>query len=584
MTINTLARFCQAMKDIGVEPVSTPLLGYRYDVIESGHAFSLLIHEPDEAFLQAPKVTILSKPKIEGVKQTHVVEGNTLCYVDDNAYYLDAEHPEKAASDIVGFINLTIKRMVSPELSLEDFNNEFDAYWRPDRYAYLIGNEQARYIAQYKRRSAVTQSETSETLLHEGEDSVTFKAWSHKRGYTQNDQGTTENVITLTLKDAPIQANADKPLSWPILSWQAFLVWSQSQGSSFVALLLEKVAKVALRTHDITILMNYHNNSGLTHHFAVRVIFKRDIRAIAKRDQRARELTKKSRQQGRKLKDIVAMFSAQQATSFERIGILNASPGFVIGRNTLNKDLAGLKIALVGCGTLGGYIASTLTKLGAGTGEGGELILSDGDWLKPENIGRHVLDAQYLGEPKSSALKHFTQNSVYWPLKCELWPPLDEAYCRRLLAHCDIIIDAVGNIPLSKMLSSDYHRSTLSQGTMLLHGWVDADGEAVRCLLDDNTAGCIQCLRVEGKERFPVFKHNNDNVTHNQLAMSCGQSFTPYATNVSLAGASLIVNTLLDNMNDKNAPRLRQYKVGTGVQSLKWQNPKPLNHCSVCRR
>ena len=71
MTINTLARFCQAMKDIGVEPVSTPLLGYRYDVIESGHAFSLLIHEPDEAFLQAPKVTILSKPKIEGVKQTH---------------------------------------------------------------------------------------------------------------------------------------------------------------------------------------------------------------------------------------------------------------------------------------------------------------------------------------------------------------------------------------------------------------------------------------------------------------------------------------------------------------------------------
>ena len=584
MTTDTLARFCQAMKDMAVEPVSSPALGYRYDLVESGHTFSLLIHEPDVAFLQAPKVTILSKPTIKGVRQTHVVDGNALCYIDDNAYYLDAEQPEKAASDIIGFINLTIKRMVSPELSLEDFNNEFDAYWRPDRYAYLIGNEQARYIARYKRRSAVTQSETSETLLHEGENSVTFKAWSHKRGYTQNNQGAAENVVTLTLKDAPIQANADKPLSWPILSWQAFIVWSQSQGSSFVALLLEKVGNMALRTHDITILIKYNNNSGLTHHFAVRVIFKRDIRAIAKRDQRARESAKKSRQKGRKLKDIVAMFSAQQATSFERLGILNASPGFVIGRNTLNKDLAGLKIALVGCGTLGGYVASTLIKLGAGTGEGGELIFSDGDWLKPENIGRHVLDAQYLGEPKSSALKHFLQNSVYWPLQCEVWPPLDVPYCKRLLTHCDIVIDAVGNIPLSNMLSSDYHRSTLSQGTTLLHGWIDADGDAVRCLLDDNTAGCIQCLRVEGKERFPVFKHNNDNDTHNRLAMSCGQSFTPYAISVSLAGASLIVNTLLDNMNDKNAPRLRQYKVGRGVQRLKWQNPKPLNNCSVCRR
>lgn len=584
MATDLIARFCQAMKDMGVEPVSTPALGYRYEMTESGHAFSLLIHEPDEAFLHAPKVTILSKPKIEGIKQTHVVEGNALCYVDDNAYYFDAEQPEKAASDIIGFINLTIKRMVSPELSREDFNNEFDAYWRPDRYTYLIGNKKPRCLAKYKRCSPITQRETLETLIHEGEDSSTFTAWAKKRGYIKNDQEAAENVVTLTLKNAPIQADTVNQLSWPISSWQGFLSWCQTQGNSFVAALLEKVAKIALRTHEITILLSYNNASGLMHHFAVRVVFKRDIREVAKRDRRARDSAKKLRQKGRKLKDILAMFSAQQAKSFERVGILNASTQFVIGRNTLQQDLAGLKIAVVGCGTLGGFVANTLVKLGAGTGEGGELIFSDGDRLKPENLGRHVLDSTYVGEMKSSALRHFVQNSVFWPLKCEVWPPLDPTYSNRLLAHCDIIIDAVGNIPLSKMLSSKYRLSTVSKDKRIVHGWIDADGTAVRCLLDDKTGGCIHCLRIDGKERFPVFKNETANDIQNAPAMSCGQSFTPYAASVSLAGASLLVNTLLDNLRNQSAPRLRQYKVDSSVPDLKWQNVKPMKSCNVCKQ
>ena len=584
MAKDTLARYCQAMKDLGVEPVSTPAVGYRYELTESGHAFSLLIHEPDTSFLHAPKVTILSKPTIKGVKQTHIVEGNTLCYIDDNTYYFDAEHPEKAASDIIGFINLTIKRMISPELALEDFNNEFDAYWRPERLVYLIGSEQARYFARYKRWSPITRRESSESLLHEGEDSATFQAWAGKRGYTKNEQNAVENVVALTLKNSPVKEQIQGAFSWPISSWQAFITWSQSQGNSFVALLLEKVSNIALRTNDITIVINYNNANGLMHHFAVKILFKRGIRETAKRDQRARVSAKKSRQKGRKLKDIIGMFSAQQAKSFERIGILNASPRFVIARNTLQKELSGLKIAVVGCGTLGGFISNTLVKLGAGTGEGGKLIFSDGDWLKPENLGRHLLDATYVGELKSTALQHFVQNSVYWPLQCEVWPSLDEVYSKRLLAHCDVVIDAVGNIPLSKLLSSIYHCSPFSEKTILLHGWVDSDGGAIRCLLDDKTGGCFHCLRVEGKERFPIFKNQDDGNTNTRLAMSCGQSFTPYAASVSMAGAALIVNTLLDNLNNKSSPRLRQYKVSSSAPDLKWQNLKPLDNCSVCRR
>ena len=528
-------------------------------------------------------MTVLRKPHIEGVRRTHIVEGNTLCFVDENNYYFDAEHPEKAASDTIGFINMTIKRMVSPTLSHDDFNNEFDAYWRPHQYAYLIAAENAKYIDRYRRRSPLSSAESEETLIHEGRESGAFKAWTFKRAYQIDEHEPIENVVQLTIRNPPVPPAADIPYKWPIASWKNFVLWSKTQGNSFVAAMLEKVAKVALRSHDITILISYTNKSGLMHHFAVRALFKRDIRAIAKRDARARESAKKNRPNKRKLSDIVSMFSAQQVKSFERLGIFNASPSFVIGRNTLGNDLKGLKIGLIGCGTLGGYIASTLIKLGAGTGEGGELILSDGDLLKPENLGRHVLDANYIGEFKSFALKHFLENSVHWPFNCELWPSIDAAHCKRLFSHCDLVIDAVGNIPLSKMMSLQLHRSEPSKDITLIHGWIDADGNAVRCLLDDRKAGCINCLRVEGKERFPIFKNENDANEHKPVAMSCGQSFTPYAASVSLAGASLIINTLLDNLHDKNTPRLRQYKANNCVPELKWQTMKGLSTCKVCK-
>src|SRR5690606_34765729 len=58
------------------------------------------------------------------------------------------------------------------------------------------------------------------------------------------------------------------------------------------------------------------------------------------------------------------------------------------------KTLAGLKIALVGCGTIGGYLADQLAKAGAGMG-GGKLTLVDFELLMPQNVGRHRLGLPY---------------------------------------------------------------------------------------------------------------------------------------------------------------------------------------------
>jgi len=53
-------------------------------------------------------------------------------------------------------------------------------------------------------------------------------------------------------------------------------------------------------------------------------------------------------------------------------------------------SLAGKKIALIGCGTIGGFLAAYLAQSGAGT-LGGLLALFDREILMPSNLGRHLL-------------------------------------------------------------------------------------------------------------------------------------------------------------------------------------------------
>src|SRR5262249_5937209 len=64
---------------------------------------------------------------------------------------------------------------------------------------------------------------------------------------------------------------------------------------------------------------------------------------------------------------------------------------YLYSRNLgVQKTLAGKSIALIGCGTIGGFLARQLAQSGAGS-SGGKLRLLDNDILQPGNLGRHLL-------------------------------------------------------------------------------------------------------------------------------------------------------------------------------------------------
>lgn len=577
--LNTLPRFCQEMKNLGLQPVHRPHLGYIYKTKIEQYEFEVLVHEPDEYFLSPPKVTILEAPKLVGLKQTHICTGQSLCYLDSERYYFSVFKPEDTAREILSFIDKTFNRMISPSFSSEDFIREFDNYWHPDLIGYLISQNKTLSYQVFERENAIVSAKSFELLIYDEIESKQTQNWIASRGIKDNKQSVGNNVVLIELDAVPQAIDNNASYRWPLSSWSDFVSWSASLGNNRVSSLLEKVAFIARKTKRILVIFSYKNGDKIQHYFGAIVAFDKSIN-----ERINRHYPQKSKKKKSPLKDIIATFKNQPTSDFKRVQIQNATPEFVIDRNIQRPTLEGKKVVVIGCGTVGSHLAKTLVKLGAGKSTLGKITLYDGDYLTSQNLGRHLLNETYLGDLKSHALKHYLTSKTYWPINCTANKKLAIEEITDLLSNCDFIIDVTGNIPFSNMLSIRYRDfvSRADSNACVIHGWVDANGLSVRTLLDDGESGCLHCLRPNGIDRIKVMPKDKDIPDYARHMSSCGESFTPYAESVSITAAALITNTLVDFINGKKNHKFRQVKIIDPVPKAKWQNLKKVAGCPNC--
>ena len=223
---------------------------------------------------------------------------------------------------------------------------------------------------------------------------------------------------------------------------------------------------------------------------------------------------------------------------------------YVSQRNTPGKTtLAGKRIALIGCGTIGGYLAELLVKAGAGL-DGGELLLVDHDILMPQNVGRHSLGLHYALKNKATSLK--TELALGAPTANlrDLPVKVQEAE----LGTLDLLIDATGEEGLSSQLT----RRLSDSGKFVpsLTTWVEGPGVAVRALLrDSQDQGCIRCMcKAHGEQLFPVVQ----GAMPDELAgHGCESLYVPFPATVSIHAACLAADMVSDWLAGTPAPRLR---------------------------
>lgn len=236
------------------------------------------------------------------------------------------------------------------------------------------------------------------------------------------------------------------------------------------------------------------------------------------------------------------------------------------------KTLAGLNILLVGCGTVGGYLADMLVKAGAGT-SGGRILFLDKDMLGPQNIGRHRLGFDSIFKSKAHALMEELARAAPGAV-------IESGNIDVKQASLDgfsLVIDATGEQALSDWITWRYVRQAA-----ILTVWVEGAGLAVRGVMKSEPAhACTRCIsRPPLLTELQVFDEPTEVLLKGQ---GCEGLYVPFPASASLQAAALAMEMLQSWVDKTGDPTLRT-RVLDANRQLKTLDctPKSMEGCPSC--
>lgn len=155
------------------------------------------------------------------------------------------------------------------------------------------------------------------------------------------------------------------------------------------------------------------------------------------------------------------------------------------------ERLQGARVAVVGCGGLGGYVLELLGRMGVG-----RLTAIDGDVFEESNLNRQLLsETALLGFAKAEAarVRMVAVNPEVSVTALQKWLTADNA--QALLDSHDVIVDALDSIEVRRLLQ----KTAEGLGIPLVHGAIGSwYGQVATILPGDRT---LDRLYPEGVQK-----------------------------------------------------------------------------------
>jgi hypothetical protein len=269
---------------------------------------------------------------------------------------------------------------------------------------------------------------------------------------------------------------------------------------------------------------------------------------------------------------------------FHIINTINVSPDFIYKRNINHihsGSLEGKKIAVVGCGAIGGYLALSLGRLGAGS-KGGLLTLIDPDRIGEHNIGRHALGQRFIDANKAEAIKYELSSQLVGLRIESISKSVFSDECNDLFNH-DLIIDATAKTGVSETINELFFAKSVNPKPTLMHIWIRGNGQAVQGLIvtGDGVNACRTCINQAGTKLPPEFDALQG-YEEKHAFIACND-YTPYAVSASLSAAALGTDMVLGwaegNLSPMYRTRYSEAWTGTKISSF---DAKKRSDCLVC--
>ncbi|OWY27779.1 ThiF family adenylyltransferase [Herbaspirillum robiniae] len=490
----------------------------------------------DPTFFELPRIRLLDIPAELPKAVPHLGAEGDLCYLAKATVVLDIYDPVGQSLACLQRAALVLGQILSGAM-IEDLAEEFFAYW--DGWFCFV-DMQGEDLG---RQNCFVAEANGNSLWFISDNEVRTKEKLNSLGY----KVTNKTVLTYRVKSTA----QPRPLTshWPPETVADILAWQSTLDPRCRRKIHDRIKEgERKKANGVLIVIE---SPLMTYGFVV--LF--DRQALA---QKTKVNDRKDMSYGLKVMPI---------------SMVRIDDRYLAQRNIpKSKTLAGRRIALVGCGTIGGYLADMLVKAGAGTC-GGKITLVDFDCLLPQNIGRHRLGFPDLLSNKAEAmakeLKRLSPGAEVQAL------PVDVRQAQ--LGQLDLLIDATGEESLGHWLCGRYRAPT-----PMLSVWIEGPGTAVRALLRANASGaCYRCLWH--RHRRGELRSTRDPLPAILAGHGCEGLYVPFPASVSVQAASLGAEMALDWINDVHSAAL-QTRLIDQTHQLATPDCDPLQDrdCPIC--
>ncbi|HHF3090559.1 TPA: ThiF family adenylyltransferase [Vibrio alginolyticus] len=530
--------------------------------------FKVLIPIEDPTLLRLPKPRLVALPEhLSDVRLPHLEGNQTICLFDETTRNIDPLNPKALIAACVVQLERIIQGWVDGS-NYEDIAVEFGSYWSSERACFLLSENVDSKLYGFDRATLNGDIVTEYAVAESVEQAI---EWSKKRNRSSNNTLPYElcKVINVKVRHSffiPFKQN------WPLNNLGEVFTWLGKVDSRASSSLLDKLRNEAKQRSTFMIVM-----SADTIHVGIKLTLGPMGKAalginLSKRNKINYKLV------------FSALSKKHRVSSFQRFRMDNVTAEYVISRNSPSiKSFKNKKVCVIGCGTIGGYLAQGLVQMGAGTGKG-KLCLFDGDVLKAGNLGRHLLGVQYLGERKSDSLSHFLSTQSL----AENIFAYDVFSESHISGGWDLIVDATGEQSFSLLLANWFRKfiSKRDNSSMtLIHSWISGFGHQAKSLLDDGFSACFACMfdytTSPRKERYPSFGSKKAPDPNVVFKRTCGESHLPFGPEVSMTAAALALRLL------KQEQPIKYNYLQKSLSDLPIQYPekhvKSMGSCPVCQ-
>lgn len=447
--------------------------------------------------------------------QPHLNPQGELCYIAKGSLIFDWFNAAENTIACIDRAEKVLADVLSGKL-VEDLEQEFFAYWGDaafcfydfDAGAHKVSGNSLRAFMSLQGKDCLCTLVTDNRMRSNAKLKAT--AW--------DDAAAEVSIVTARTSISPYPSQG----AWPPETMKDILAWQRQLSPGFARhlewQLLNAYAKNTLRV-ALVIIESPKLSYAFVVHFG------------------------DSPPKGR-VKDLLPSLLKKQVLP---LSVIRIDDGYIAQRNLVGgNSLAGKRIVLVGCGTIGGYLADMLVKAGAGT-SGGKLALVDPDMLGPQNIGRHRLGQESMFRQKAQQLK---DELVRSSPGANIWAVVNDAK-QVDFGPMDLLIDATGEQALTEWLTWRF-----ADANPILACWVEGPGSAVRALMkarpDD---GCTRCLSQKpNSHEYRVFKEPPETILQGH---GCESLYVPFPASASIQAAALAMEMLQSWINGDGSATLR---------------------------